>query len=53
MDSRNSHQMAINRKFMLKNAENDANTECIESELKNNNEKLLMHQNFVPTLPGA
>jgi len=41
------------RRFMLKNAENDAQTESIEADMKNNNKKSLMHQNFAPTLPGA
>ena len=41
------------RRFMLKNAENDAHTEGIEADMKNNNEELLKHQNFAPTLPGA
>jgi hypothetical protein len=38
-----------NRRFMLKNAENNAHTEVIEANLKNNSEKLLKHQNSVPT----
>jgi len=42
-----------NRRFMLKIAANDAHAECIEACMKNNNEKLLKHPNFAPTLPGA
>lgn len=38
---------------MLKNAENDSHKERIEADMKNNCEKLLRHQNFAPTLPGA
>lgn len=38
---------------MPKNAENDAHTDVIEADMKNNNEKLLKHKNFVPTLPGT
>jgi len=41
------------RRFMLENAENDAHSEDIKADMKNNNEKSLMHQNFAPTLPGA
>jgi len=41
------------RRFMLKNAENNAQTEGIEDYMKNNSKKSLMHQNFAPTLPGA
>jgi len=41
------------RRFMLENAENDANSEDIKADMKNNNEKSLMYQNFAPTLPGA
>jgi len=39
--------------FMLKNAENDAHAQCIKVDMTNNNEKLLNHPNFAPTLPGA
>jgi len=38
---------------MLKNTENDAHKEGIESNMKNINKKLLKHPNFAPTLPGA
>jgi hypothetical protein len=42
-----------NRSFMLIDAENDANTEVIGADMINNNEKLLKHPNFAPTLSGA
>jgi hypothetical protein len=41
------------RRFMPKNAENDAQTEGIKSDMKNYDEKLLKHHNFAPTLSGA
>jgi hypothetical protein len=38
---------------MLKDTENDVNTEVIESDMTNDNEKLLKHPNFAPTLSEA
>jgi len=41
------------RRFMPKNAGNDAQTECIKADMKNYDEKILNHPNFAPTLSGA